>query len=231
MPHNLTEDLPNIMKNRNRKTTQPEKDVMMNDPRWEDSEEAREMVKYGLLFGMAEFENLFPQDYGKALHPEGNWIQVQKPPHCEITVPPFSIWFAVPWPMDSYTCGVKVKRVKIVTLSGTLGLMPNEYSVIQDMGEWLGREPEGVMLRQMNDKPVCDADHLFYLMSRGITRKAATLMLIHTIKDPTFLWMEIAPQYGEYFGREWPDAKHCPFALPRDQWIPESESELLTKRR
>lgn len=172
----------------------------------------------------SDFENAFPEDFGKLLPPEGKWIQIKESPHCEITVPPFSIWFAQPWTVSPNT----KNRVKIVTPAGTLGLWPHEYFVCEDMTQYLGREPEGILLHQMNERPVCNVDHLFYLMSRGLKRRTATMMLIKDIKDPTFLWMEFAPQYGEYFGKPWPKPKDCPFATPRDQWVPEEDAQLLT---
>jgi hypothetical protein len=213
----LEDQLPTLSKKR--RFSKKELAAMKEHEQWEDSEEARDMVLGGML-GQGEFEDLFPQDYGKALHPTGNWIQVQKPPHCEITVPPFSIWFAEPWPTEAgVVCGVHAKRAKIVTPKGTLGLWPHEFSVVEDMTHWIGREDEGVMVRTMNDRPAMDKEQLFYLMSRGITRQRAALMLINQIKDPTFLWIEIAPQYGEYFGREWPTPERCPFAASRESWI------------
>jgi len=190
-----------------------------------DKKEARENFWTHPFATHADFENAFPEDFGKKLPPEGKWVQVMRPPHCEITVPPFSIWFAIPWADgDNFA-----SRVKIVTPAGTLGLWPNEYSVIEDVTKYFGRESEGIILHQMNDRPVCPVDSLFYLMSRGIPRRAAILLLINDIKDPTCLWLEFAPQYGEHFGRDWPSTSYCPFATPRDQWVAESESQLLTK--
>lgn len=186
-----------------------------------DKKEAREKFWEGPLANMTEFENTFPEDFGKKLPPEGKWVQIKHTPHTEFTVPPFSIWFALPWEDSAHS----KNRVKIVTPSGSLGLWPHEYMVVEDMTQYLGRESEGILLHQMNDKPVCNVDHLFYLMSRGITRKQAVMMLINDIKDPTFLWLEFAPHYGEYFGKDWPSPDFCPFATPRDKWVAENCEE------
>jgi hypothetical protein len=66
---------------------------------------------------------------------------------------------------------------------------------------------------------VVNTDQLFYLMSRGITKQQACLMLIDQIKDDSFLWFEFAPQYGEHFGLSWPSPARCPFATPREKFI------------
>ena len=114
--------------------------------------------------------------------------------------------------------GVAVHRVKIVTPSGDLGILPCEYSTVSKVSEYVGREAEGILLHQMSGNPVVDKDSLFYLMSRGIPRQAASLLLIEQIKDPTYLWFEIAPPYGAYFGKDWPTPERCPFATPLEQW-------------
>ncbi len=190
-----------------------------NPEAWELTKEAKELA-FRLPFVTGyDLEAYFPQDYKKRLPEEGNWIQVQRPPHCEITVPPFSIWFATPWSMKRESTGLQAKRVKIVTPAGELGIMPHEYCVIEDITKWFGREPEGVFVHQMNGQPICNTDHLFYLMSRGVKRQQATLLLASQIKDPSFLWVEIAPQYGEYFGKQWPEPQRCPFCQPRESFV------------
>lgn len=205
------------------------KRMIHEDPdAFDESEEARDLVAQFPIHGLHEMETYFPQDYNKRLPKEGNWIRVNVPPHTEITVPPFSMWFATPWPMERDRNGLAAKRVKIVTPSGEIGIMPHEYCVVEDVTKWIGKEADGVYLRQMNGNPVCDRDSLFYLMSRGISRSSATLLLIGQIKDPTFLWIEVAPPYGEHFGKEWPDPKACPFATPRDQFV--VTEEILAHR-
>src|SRR4051812_38777921 len=77
----------------------------------------------------SDFENAFPEDFGKKLPPEGKWVQIKHSPHCEFTVPPFSIWFAMPWEVSSTT----TNRVKVITPTGTLGLWPHEYFVIDEV--------------------------------------------------------------------------------------------------
>lgn len=190
-------------------------------PNWEDSPEAQELLHDACLgLGQPDEEiDYRPEIVGRKLPPEGQWIQVTKSPHTEYTVPPFSIWFATPWQMDVGTrIGFKAKRVQVVTPKGSLGLFPSEYAIIKDVSQFLGREREGVYLRQMNDQPVVDKEALFYLQSRGVPRQKAMLLLINQIKDPSFLWIEFAPQYGEFFGREWPTPEKCPFCTPRDRF-------------
>lgn len=198
---------------------------LIPNPDYEESEadanEARDNFWQHPFVMIKDFENKFPEDFKKNLPPEGKWIQIKEPPSTEFTVPPFSIWFAVPW--GEGRDGMK-NRVKIVTPSGTLGLWPHEYWVIDDVTKYIGREPEGILVHHMNDKPVVEANALHYLMSRGIPRREASMLLIGQIKDPTFLWLEFAPKYGEHFGHEWPDPKECPFAKPHEEWVPTQET-------
>lgn len=197
------------------------------NPDWDKTKEAKE-AKEKLIRAMEEFpwtteddmSNVFPEDYGKDLAEGGSWIQIQRPPCTEYTVPPFSIWFATGWPTDNRH---PVKRVKIMTPDGELGILPAEYCIVKDITKWFGQEKEGVMMRQINLKPVCDEDKVHYMMSRGIRRKDALMLIIHEIKDMNFLWFEFAPQYGEYFGKEWPSPEKCSYALPRENWIADNE--------
>lgn len=192
------------------------------NPAWENSAECREEVERqcaGPFGAQDEFENYYPQDALKAIPEEGAWIVVQKPPSCEYTVPPFSIWYATNWQMDAgERSGVKLKRVKIITPKGDLGLFPCEYSVVDDIRTYVGRESDGILFHTMNGDAAFPTEQLFYLQSRGVRRPDACMMLLEQMHDPTFGWFEIAPPYGAHFGKEWPRPERCPFATPLKQW-------------
>lgn len=183
-----------------------------------ESKDAEKILLGSPWTGIPEYMNCFPSKFGLKLPSDGQWILVTAPPHCQITVPPFSIWFAIPWTMKPDGNGLAAHRVKIMTPAGELGIFPCEYSPVARISEYIGREKEGILVHQMSGDPVVNTDHLFYLMSRGIPRATATMMLIEQIKDPTYLWFEIAPPYGEYFGRKWPTRERCPFATPLEGW-------------
>lgn len=183
-----------------------------------ESEEAEHAFMGSPFRTNSEYENNFPSRFKNKVPKGGAWILVKESPPTEFTVPPMSIWFAMPWTMTPDGIGCAPHRVKITTPCGDLGIMPCEYSLVQKVTAYMGREKEGIFIRQMSGNPVVDTDSLFYLMSRGIRRQEATMLLIEQIKDPTFLWFEIAPQYAEFFGRKWPSEARCPFATPREKW-------------
>jgi hypothetical protein len=196
------------------------------NPDYDESEETRDAVMNfcvaaSVRMGGAhdEFQNYFPQDFGKLVPEEGAWIIVHKSPQTEYTVPPFSIWYALPWQMDvGEVAGVKVKRVQILTPKGTLGIFPYEYALAQDIKSYVGREKDGVIFRKLDGEAIFPAEQLFYLQSRGIRRPDACMMLLDQMSGQNFGWFEIAPPYGEYYGQPWPSPEACPFATPLELW-------------
>lgn len=189
---------------------------MIPNPAYAESRTAKEEVLALIQHGEF-FEDYFPH---RKVEEQGAWIMVQKPPCTEYTVPPLSIWYAMPWDMTAASkAGIALKRVKILTPSGELGLFPHEFSVVTDISFYVGKDHEGVFFRTMNDTPVVNYDALHYLMSRGISREEATLMIIEQMKDPTYGWFEIAPQYAAWAGKEWPTQAKCPFATPECNFV------------
>lgn len=188
------------------------------NPEFDEAEEIREQVADMCLQLHDCFEDYYPQDYKKEIPEDGAWIMVLRDPGTEYTVPPFSIWFAQNWHSNSNLAGVHVKRVKVITPMGELGLFPREYSRIDNVTSYIGREAEGILVHQLSGNPIVSNDQLHYIMSRGIPKQQAMLYLLDQIKDPTFLWIEIAPHYGNMFGKEWPSPARCPFATPLDRW-------------
>lgn len=120
---------------------------------------------------------------------DGGWVLVTRPPHAEYTVRPFSIWWAVPWPMPTDQCRVW-HRVKLVTPRGSLGLFPSEYSRVQDLGKYLEfiDQPDGWTLESIAGGPSFPEARLFYLLSRGVSRAEAVKMLLPSLADGSGVW-------------------------------------------
>jgi hypothetical protein len=206
-----------------------EKGRYIPNPEWESSDECKDEVAQAcaavnigskrLGAGLEEYMSYYPQEFGLGLPETGGWVIVKHPPHCEYTVPPMSIWFALNWQMDvGVRSGVHPKRIKIVTPLGDLGLFPHEYALAKDIRSYIGREADGVIFHRLDGSPALPAESLFYIQSRGIKRAEACMMLLDKITDPSFGWFEIAPAYGEYFGEDWPTPERCPFATPLNMW-------------
>lgn len=176
--------------------------------------------------GLDEFQGYYPEEYGKVVPEAGTWIVVQHPPQgTEYTVPPFSIWYAVPWQMDGGEIkGRNIHRVRIQTPCGDLGLFPREYALVNDIKTYIGREKDGVLFHRLSGEGMLPTETLFYMQSRGISRPDACMMLLDQIADPTFGWFEIAPPYGAHFGEEWPTPRQCPFATPASAWQEEEKA-------
>lgn len=179
----------------------------------EEQEEIKmEKVMNGLMFhhmggsqypfaGLDEFQNYFP---GRNKVPDGGgWILVKRPPLTEYTVPPLSIWFAEPWPMENERyCS---HRVKVLTPKGELGLFPMEYSLIDDPAKYYEFVGQGMEIRFFGNEEGVPKDKLFYLRSRGVSKKDALCMLIAEIKAHGVMWIETARDIAECFCREFPD--------------------------
>ena len=108
---------------------------------------------------MEQFQDYFP---GRNKVPDGGgWILVKTPPPTEYTVPPLSIWFAEPWPMDNERHSTH--RVKILTPKGELGLFPREYSLIEDPAKYYEFVGQGMEIHFFGNEEGVPKDALFYL--------------------------------------------------------------------
>ena len=127
------------------------------DPKWVRSNEKH--IKNSLyqspVHATVEY---YPDDYGLGIG-KGAWVLVRELPPLEFVVPPLSIWWATPWPMDSNFMGRKVQRIKIITPKGALGLMPScgsltsgpEYSVVDDIKNHLKYVGRGLRIRTLSE--------------------------------------------------------------------------------
>jgi hypothetical protein len=152
----------------------------------------------------AELMGYFPEEHDSKLPDEGAWILVKKSPETEYTVPPLSIWYALPWPMEDRRRGRGFYRVRIITPRGDLGILPHEYTVIKDITRYVGQEKEGMRFRFLSEDVEIPSDQLFYVMSRGIPRREATMMLLPELKSPNLGWFESSKEIADTFGYEWP---------------------------
>lgn len=148
-----------------------------------------------------QFLDYFP---GSNKVPDGGaWILVKTPPFTQFTVPPLSIWFAEPWPIEHERhCS---HRVRIITPKGELGLFPREYSLITDPAKYYEFVGSGMEIKFFGNDEGVPKDKLFYLRSRGISKKDALCMLIAEIKAHGVMWIETNREVAEHFCREFPD--------------------------
>ncbi|MBP5897910.1 SufD family Fe-S cluster assembly protein [Streptomyces scabiei] len=148
----------------------------------------------------AEPSMYFPEQDGKAVPEEGAWIIVVEEPMTELRsrfrVPELSMWRARPHQLNSgaITVGhgkqaakVYPKQAVIATPRGDLHLWPHEY-VVADRPMELASDPEAT-LNSLGGEPVLDEEELFYLMSRGIQRHEAVMLLFDKVTSLDFVYV------------------------------------------
>lgn len=159
-----------------------------------------------------EFHDYFP-GRNKVVE-DGNWIMVTDPPPTEYTVPPMSFWFAQPWPMPGLV-GNQIHRVKLITPRGELGLFPREYSKIENIEKYYELMGQGI-------EPIffgageggIPSDALFYLRSRGISKRDAIVMLMGSIKSPDVMYLLTDKSITDHFGMKWPATERLATVVP-----------------
>ncbi|MFC9755168.1 hypothetical protein [Streptomyces sp. NPDC056921] len=144
----------------------------------------------------AEPSMYFPEQDGKAVPEDGAWIIVVEEPFTELRsrfrVPPLSMWRARPHELNTGAIvlkGVKIhpKQVIISTPGGDLHLWPHEYVVV-DRPMTLVSDPDAT-LHSLGGQPVLDEEALFYLMSRGIPRHEAVMVLFDKVMSFDFVYV------------------------------------------
>ena len=159
-------------------------------------------------FAAAEqFQDYFPGE--QEVPKQGAWIMIKKLLPTEFTPPPLSFWFATPWPMsrEGRAAHRPPHRVKILTPRGELGVFPHEYSLVKDPGkywEFIGTGEMKACFFGLDQRKGIPPDALFYLRSRGISKRDAITMLVGEIKAHGVLWLETDPKVTAVFGLEWP---------------------------
>jgi hypothetical protein len=125
---------------------------------------------------------------------------VKRPPFTEYTVPPFSFWFAEPWPhKNERHCS---HRVKIITPKGELGLYPREYVIVKDIAKYYEFLGSGMEMKFFGNDDGVPKDKLFYMRSRGIAKRDAIALLIGSIKAHGVCWIETTREIAETFCRD-----------------------------
>lgn len=143
----------------------------------------------------------FPEEFDKDLG-DGSWVFVIDPPHTELSdrfqVPLLSMWYARPHVMNQGALGGRLPYQAVIqTPAGDLHLWPHEYTVCQDPGAFLGEE--GTEIHALGGEPLLPEDQLWYLMSRGISRHDATMMLFNEIDSQSFCYVTFHKEIVAFF--------------------------------
>lgn len=149
----------------------------------------------------AEVMSYFPEDYDAKIPEEGHWVLVTKPPHTEIKISRFSIWYALPEVRPSGRAGFEYHLARLLTPHGDLFLWPHEYIKV-DIAKYLQFIGEGFELQFFSESTAVQTEQLFYLMSRGVRRPDALTLLLPTLKSQTVCWLEADEPVRQLFTRD-----------------------------
>ncbi|MER6520064.1 hypothetical protein ABT246_24820 [Streptomyces sp. NPDC001553] len=109
-------------------------------------------------------------------------------------IPPLSMWRARPHELNSGAvrindASITPKQVVIATPGGDLHLWPHEYVAAERPME-LASDPDAT-LNSLGGQPVLDEEELFYLMSRGIPRHEALMLLLDKVTSLDFVYVTL----------------------------------------
>lgn len=94
------------------------------------------------------------------------------------------------------------QRARIQTDDGDVWVEPHEWVPIPDIGVYFGMiDGDDIKLHlQAGAKPTGTVgDQIFYMRSRGLSRLECYLLLLGEIKRPNICWLEIHPDYADFF--------------------------------
>lgn len=175
------------------------------NPEWLEWDDARRLkvADDGYILAAsigAEPSMYFPEEDDKAIPEEGAWIIVVEEPMTELMsrfrLPPLSMWRARPHQLDSgaiavghgrETVKIYPKQAVIATPGGDLHLWPHEYIVVDRPMELAS--DQDATLHSLGGQPVLDESELFYLMSRGIPRHDAVMLLFDKVTSLDFVYV------------------------------------------
>lgn len=170
---------------------------------WEEAHPTKSVEEMGedtlASTGAYNHSVYYPERYGKDLG-DGAWVFVMKPPiHPGIPeVPRLSLWWARPFVIQDGAWGDRLPyQAQIATADGPLHLWPHEYVICADPSTFVGME--GSHIHSLGGRALLDEDHLFYLMSRGISRHEASLMLFAEIDQPGVAYMTFDDDVLDFF--------------------------------
>lgn len=138
----------------------------------------------------------FPEEEGKLIPEEGAWIIVVEEPFTELRsrfrIPPLSMWRARHHELNDGafkygSLSFWPQQAVIATPGGDLHLWAHEYIVVNDAMK-LATDPDST-IHSLGGQPVIDEQQLFYLMSRGIPRHEAVMLLFNTIESLDFVYV------------------------------------------
>lgn len=144
----------------------------------------------------------FPEEYDKDLG-DGAWVFVIEPPVTvqsnDYKVPLLSIWWARPYVVNTSAVAGRLPYQGVIqTPAGDLHLWPHEYTVLKNPEGIIGEE--GTTIHSLGGEPLLDEEKLFYLQSRGIERREATLLLFSQIEDGSgFAYITLHPDLVSLF--------------------------------
>jgi hypothetical protein len=189
------------------------------NPEYDGSESQREEAM-AHSFGLDDYYSFMPDECGAKIPKEGCWIMVKRPPHTEYTVPPFSMWYAFeelrPKGLKGDS-GLAYHLARILTPKGDLYLYPHEYVCVKDVSKYFEFPEDHIHINGLGGEPA-NPDAMFYIRSRGISKKEAIKMLIGDVKSQNVVYVTVHPAYGRMFCRDIPDPARLAFT---EEWAGE----------
>jgi hypothetical protein len=172
-----------------------------------------EDVKYLLARDGHGIENYYPEEFGKKLDIEGQWVMVILPPSTNIYVHYLGIYYAIPKEvgeinLPKYTVVTKDNQaetkycnlVKILTPQGEVCLMPSEYVPIKDVSAYLGNKADGLTINWLSPRnDNFDTDLLLYIQSRGIPAAQAWELILGTVKNQNVCYLTFSKKIQRSF--------------------------------
>lgn len=183
-------------------------------PEWQGSEEQQDEAMR-MSLSPEDYYTLCPEAIHSRVPPEGAWIMIKDPPTTEFTVPCLSMWYALPDDKQTHVPGQIRHRVKILTPLGTLWLWPYEYVVVRDLQPYLDMPGDHIHIHYLGGDGGVNADRLFYLRSRGISKAEAVKMLVGEVKAQDVMFITVHPAYGELLCRRQPNESRL---AVKEQW-------------
>lgn len=172
-----------------------DKDKVVPNPEWLQWKNEIEMAQMGYL-GPGVYESYFPEEFGKEIPEDGCWIRVIDVPYTELAnrfdVPVLSMWRARRSYMNGHTLAGRQRQLAVInTPGGELHLWPHEYTIVPDIRDYVGCEPD-VEMHVLGDSTAYTEKQegmLFYMQSRGITRRDASLLIFNELEVSAYFTM------------------------------------------
>ena len=162
-----------------------------------DKEEKELMdMKHDFAFTYYEAQDYKPELYGKRLPEEGGWICIKIPPPTEIKVPKWSFWFA------KQNTNIRCRyQITILTPKGELGVVPGEYFQLSDITSLMKLVDGEIEIHFIDENVGLNVNKLFYLMSRGLSKRDAILLLLPNIKTQKSCYFTVKEKIAEELTR------------------------------